>query len=88
MLIGERSVEKLENQKKFPCPCCGSPNQITEEGCYEWCNICGWQDDGVQRDYPDDTGANCDWTLKEARKHWASGGTIFASHPNPNSREK
>lgn len=42
-------------QDELFCPCCGY-NTITDT--YEICDICGWEHDPVQADYPDEDGAN------------------------------
>ena len=87
MLTGERSVPNMESSKKFPCPCCGTPNQLEEEGGYEICRVCGWEDGDVQRDEPDfNVGPNGDLSLNEARKKWAAGETLFSNHPNPKAK--
>ena len=84
MIIGKRSEKNMENEKKFSCPCCGSENQLEEEGMYEICSVCGWEDDELQRDDPDyDVGANGAISLNQARKMWAEGKTLFPNHPNP-----
>ena len=44
--------------KKIVCPCCGEI-AFKEEGEYEICSVCDWEDDPLQRDDPnDDLGAN------------------------------
>lgn len=69
--------------RKFPCPCCGAQNQVDEEGGYDICQICGWEDDRYQRNFPDETGANGKLTLSEARRIWAAGKSIKEWCPNP-----
>ena len=58
-------------------------NDIDAEGLYEICLVCGWEDDGYPRKFPDDIGANGKLTLNQARKLWAEGKTLFPNHPNP-----
>jgi hypothetical protein len=56
------------------CPCCDQQT-ITKIGCYEICDLCGWEDDPVQSaipDYPD--GANANSLLYE-RNAWRMRGT-------------
>ncbi|MGI6499218.1 MAG: CPCC family cysteine-rich protein [Oscillospiraceae bacterium] len=74
----------MENEKSFACPCCGSEAQLEEEGGYEICMVCGWEDDEYQRDHPNETGANSTWTLSQAREAWRNGETIFSRFQNPN----
>ena len=62
---------------RYPCPCCGTADMIQEEGMYESCSTCKWEDDGYQRKYPDDNGAN--WmSLNVARKNYADHGDIWS----------
>ena len=45
---------------RYPCPCCGYLT-YTEPPCgeYEICPVCFWEDDPIQKEYPDkDSGAN------------------------------
>ena len=66
----------------FPCPVCDSPNQFFDIGSYECCGVCGWEDDEVQYDDHDETGANL-MSLNDARSTWQNGGSIYPNHPNP-----
>jgi len=67
----------------YPCPVCGTLNQISMKRCYEICSICGWEDDEIQYDELDyEDGAN-PMSLNEARKMWQNGGTLYLTHPNP-----
>lgn len=69
----------------YDCPCCMTKQTVEEmeKGGYGICLVCGWEDDGVQRREPDETGANGKWTLNAARKAWKEGKTLFPNHPNP-----
>jgi len=43
----------------YPCPVCGTPDQLSYERFYEICSVCGWEDDGLQYEEPDyENGAN------------------------------
>ena len=53
-----------------PCPCCGS-FVIEEPGCYEICDICGWEDDPVQSRNEFYIGGANGISLKEAKNIWA-----------------
>jgi len=33
---------------RFTCPCCGYPTLSESPGSYEICEVCYWEDDGVQ----------------------------------------
>jgi hypothetical protein len=63
----ERQVAKMVNNKK--CMCCGS-HTLPNDGIFEICPLCWWQDDGFQNDgHNFDGGANI-LSLKEYRKKW------------------
>ena len=70
----------------YPCPCCGSQNEVDYEGGYSICSVCGWEDDRYQRRYPDETGANGKLTLNQARKMWKNGETLKPWRPHPNRK--
>ena len=54
------------------CPVCNN-HIFFEDNCFEICPICGWEDDGVQRDNPDlKEGAN-GMSLNEYRENWFEG---------------
>lgn len=55
--------------KNLICPCC-EEHYFTEEDNYEYCEVCGWQDDPVQRDDPDYDGGANPKTLNETKKEW------------------
>lgn len=51
------------------CPVC-KKHTFKENDCFEICPVCGWEDDGLQRKYPDyPEGAN-GMSLNERRKRW------------------
>lgn len=59
----------------FECPCCGK-RTLDDEGHYDICSVCGWEDDPIQRDDPDyDGGANV-MSLNQARKAFKEGRQI------------
>ncbi len=67
------------NQEKATCPCCGYPTQpapISRQRCY----LCQWMDEGQDDHNADQTvgEGNGTYTLKQARKNFASGLTLFA----------
>ncbi|MDQ0472436.1 CPCC family cysteine-rich protein [Labrys wisconsinensis] len=51
------------------CPCCASAS-LSEEGAYEICPACGWEDDPVQRADPDYAGGANAPSLNQARQAW------------------
>lgn len=76
----------MSEKVKYPCPVCGNKYLDEEYGSFEICPICGWEEDGIQQLYPDETGINKAWTLNNAKKAWDNGETLFDTHPNPNSK--
>lgn len=74
--------------KKFDCPCCQSVDSVAEDaiGMFARCSVCGWEDDGVQQNYPDELGSNGKWTLNVAKKAWENGETLFPDFPNPKAK--
>jgi hypothetical protein len=61
----------MKNKKNIldliPCQCCGAKS-IEEQGSYEICPVCFWEDDGIT-DENVNSGAN-HLTLKEARENY------------------
>ncbi|CQR71668.1 hypothetical protein SOV_04640 [Sporomusa ovata DSM 2662] len=57
---------------KYKCACCGNET-ITEPDFYEICPVCGWEDDGVQREDPDYKGGANQMSLNEAREAYRKG---------------
>ncbi|WP_369384304.1 CPCC family cysteine-rich protein [Oscillibacter ruminantium] len=76
----------MESNKKYPCPICGAMCMSEPKGSFDICPVCGWEDDYVGRDYPNDPGMNGDWSINQAKKAWASGETIKKNYPNPNKK--
>ncbi len=57
--------------KKYTCPCCGYKTLDEEPpGTYDICEICYWEDDGVQFDDPDYTGGANIPSLRQAQKNF------------------
>lgn len=53
-------MEQKRKTKKTPhkCPVCGK-TEFPERGSFDICTECGWEDDMIQTDYPDEeAGAN------------------------------
>lgn len=61
-------------EEEFPCPVCGSL-MIGAIDMYEICKVCGWEDDPVQKAYPDyPVGANGGVSLNGAKENYAMCG--------------
>lgn len=66
----------------YRCPCCGY-RTLEEEppDTYDICDVCGWEDDGIQFENPDyRRGANRP-SLREARESFARIGGERAARP-------
>jgi hypothetical protein len=55
----------------FPCPCCGKLT-LSENGVYEICTVCFWEDDPVQSGDPTYAGGANQVSLEKARENWAN----------------
>lgn len=71
-------------KKTVACPVCGAI-ELTEEGGYERCHVCGWDDDWLSRKHPDGPSYHPRLSLNEARVAWKNGETINPKYPNPNA---
>ena len=62
--------------KELICPCCGL-RYFNNPDFYEYCELCGWQDDPVQRENPSyDGGANIE-SLNERKKSWKEDHNVI-----------
>lgn len=57
------------------CPCCKT-FEFSEEGSYEICPVCNWEDDPVQQKKPDTSRGANKMTLCEAKKAYAEGKKV------------
>ena len=57
------------------CPVCGQ-YEFEEENNFEICEVCGWENDGIQMDDPDEEDCANAMSLNHARKAWAEGRPI------------
>lgn len=57
------------------CPVCGR-YRFKEEDFFEICPVCGWEDDGIQRDEPNLEGGANGMSLNQARAAWKDGNPI------------
>ncbi len=76
------SAKDKEFREPHKCPVCGE-YEFSQQGSYEICDVCGWEDDSLQETDPDYGGANWE-TLKgykalyKAGKHNESNDVKFA----------
>ena len=71
-------MQKENKYGKYQCPCCGYYT-LTEEylGCehrFETCDVCYWEDDGLQFDDPSYSGGANYPSLNEARENFKKFG--------------
>lgn len=74
---------------KYTCPCCGYKTLDEEPtDTYEICEICFWEDDGVQFRDPDYEGGANEVSLRQAQHNFIKFGACdkgslkFIRHPN------
>lgn len=58
------------------CPVCGK-FEFEEEGCYDICEVCGWEDDPIQANNPDYEGGANKLSLNQAKEEWEKGLNHF-----------
>lgn len=51
------------------CPVCGE-YEFEEDDDFDVCEICGWENDGIQNDDPDYDGGANSMSLNEFRAAW------------------
>jgi hypothetical protein len=66
---------------RFPCPCCGY-RTLSEQGGYEICPVCFWEDDGAA---PSEVSGPNRISLAEAQHRFLSTGAV---HPEDRSRTR
>lgn len=54
------------------CPVCGK-YEFPEADSFDICDVCGWEDDGLQEDEPDCAGGANDMSLNEYKAAWEAG---------------
>ena len=54
---------------KHLCPVCGM-YEFPEKDSYDVCQVCGWEDDGVQLEDPDFAGGANTLSLNQFREKW------------------
>jgi hypothetical protein len=58
------------NDRKRACPVCGVYSMPSEEDSYHICEVCGWEDDGIQNDDPTYPGGANELCLKDYKNQW------------------
>ncbi len=57
---------------KHPCPVCGK-FQFPDEFSFEVCPVCGWEDDAIQEENPDEEACANALSLNEHRRRYREG---------------
>lgn len=61
--------------KGHKCPVCGK-YEFGSDGSFEICEVCGWQDDPVQMENPDESMCANQMSLNEAKAAYAEGRPV------------
>ena len=64
----------------YTCPCCGYETFSEPPGSYEICDICFWEDDIVQLEFPDLAGGANDCSLIEGQHNFEQFGVCKVRH--------
>lgn len=64
------SEENEPEPAPHKCPVCGK-YEFEDEGSYDICPYCGWEDDDIQLDDPDYSGGANEMSLNEYRKDYS-----------------
>ena len=60
---------------KYQCACC--LNYVFDElGSYDFCPICGWQDESLQNEYMDYGGGANEMSIRQARAAFKAGKPV------------
>ena len=57
---------------KHKCPVCGQ-YEFESEGSFDYCDVCGWQDDMIKEMNPDEKYCANQMSLNEAREAYKKG---------------
>lgn len=57
---------------KIKCPVCGQ-YEFEEKDDFDICDVCGWENDGLQYDKPDYWGGANDMSLNQYKNAWKNG---------------
>lgn len=61
--------------ESYLCPVCGKYT-FKSAGNFDICEVCGWEDDLVQLDDPNEEGCANRMSLNQAREAWKSGKKV------------
>ena len=61
--------------ESYVCPVCGKYT-FEKAGDFDICEVCGWQDDLVQLDDPDEEDCANHMSLNQAKEAWKNGQKV------------
>jgi hypothetical protein len=65
-----KEITDTDNNMGFPCPCCDTLDALSEQGGFDICETCGWEDDPLQSSEPDYEGGANILSLNKAKAAW------------------
>ena len=63
---------KKDRMTPHKCPVCGK-TEFPYVGSFEVCDECGWEDDPIQEEFPDEDGGANEMSLNEFKAKYESG---------------
>ncbi len=57
------------------CPVCGKYD-FRRENDFDICPVCGWENDGIQMDDPDEADCANEMSLNQAKEAWSRGEKV------------
>lgn len=80
----------LAKEDRYPCPCCGFLTHDEGPGDFEFCPVCGWQDDLSQLRFASMPGGANRLSLIDAQQAVVASGVLNRPHPEvmPYSRPR
>lgn len=72
----------LAKEERYPCPCCGFLTHDEGPGDFEFCPVCGWQDDLSQLRFASTPGGANQLSLVEAQQAALASGVLKTPHPH------
>lgn len=63
------------SKSKHICPVC-EKHEFSETGSFEYCPVCGWCDDLVQENNPDEDNCSNEMSLNQAKEAYANGEEV------------
>ena len=62
---------------KHLCPVCGK-YEFEESLSFDICEVCGWEDDWIEGNDPDEESGANHLSLNEAKEKWSRGEKLFS----------